>query len=120
MRIEQLPKEEYTARIRRIQSELKKAGIDVLVSYSSECESSSSRYLAGFWPFFDFASVIVPVKGEAVLVTGGPESLEFARSFSSAEKLRINPLLVVSRMDMLRAAYPVEPVQIHQQDDKRQ
>ena len=94
MRHEPLPKTEYARRIARVQEELNKDGLDVLVGYSSECESGTSRYLTGFWPFFDFASVIVPAKGEAVLVTGGPESLEFAKAQSSVPQIHVNPLLV--------------------------
>ncbi len=91
---EMLPKEEYVIRRKRLQDEMKKSGFDVIVTYSSENESQSSRYLVGFWPFFDFASVIVPVEGEEVLVTGGPESYEFAKDFSRASKIAINSKLV--------------------------
>ena len=64
------------------------------VGYASECESATSRFLTGFWPFFDFAGVIVPSQGQAVLVTGGPESYEFAKVFSQQAEIVINPLLV--------------------------
>jgi Xaa-Pro aminopeptidase len=70
--------------------------LDVFIGYSSESESGTSRYLTGFWPFFDFACVVVPARGKAVLVTGGPESLEFARKFAQAGEIRVNPLLVES------------------------
>jgi Xaa-Pro aminopeptidase len=73
-----------------------KADLDVFVGYSSESESAISRYLTGFWPFFDFCSVVVPAKGKAVLVTGGPESFEFASRFARGVDVRINPLLVES------------------------
>jgi Xaa-Pro aminopeptidase len=36
----------------------------------------------------------VPVQGKAVLLTGGPESLEFAKTFCQATEIRVNPLLV--------------------------
>ena len=39
--------------------ELAAADLDVLISYSSESEPASSRYLADFWPFFDFAGVVI-------------------------------------------------------------
>ena len=94
MRLAPLPPSEYARRVAGLQEELKKLGLDVLVGYSSECESATTRYLTGFWPFFDFAGVIVPAEGKAVLVTGGPESLEFARAFSHAPEIRVNPLLV--------------------------
>lgn len=89
-----LPKEEYINRRSRLQEEMKKNGLDVIITYSSENESQSSRYLVGFWPFFDFASVIIPSEGEELLVTGGPESYEFAKEFSRASRIAINSKLV--------------------------
>jgi Xaa-Pro dipeptidase len=94
MRLKPLPESEYKRRIDKLQEILKDADIDVFVGYSSECESATSRYLSGFWPFFDFSSVVVPKEGKAVLVTGGPESLEFARVFSKIPDIKVNPLLV--------------------------
>ena len=94
MRLKPLEGSEYTRRIVKLQKVLKDEEIDVLVGYSSECESATSRYLAGFWPFFDFSAVVVPADGTPVLVTGGPESLEFARAFSEISDIRVNPLLV--------------------------
>jgi Xaa-Pro dipeptidase len=94
MRLEPLPLSEYERRIRRLQEELKAAGMEAFVGYSSECESATSRFLTGFWPFFDFSSVVVPAQGKAVLVTGGPESFAFAQEFSRGADIRINPLLV--------------------------
>jgi Xaa-Pro aminopeptidase len=94
MRLKPLPSSEYAERVAKLQGELRKNGIDLFISYSSECESSSSRYLTGFWPFFDFAVVAVPVEGQAALLTGGPESYEFAKDFSSVPAIFINPLLV--------------------------
>ena len=94
MRLQALPPTEYSERISRLQKELEKNEIDLFVGYSSECESASSRYLAGFWPFFDFAAVLVPAKGKAALLTGGPESYEFAKNFATVPSIYINPLLV--------------------------
>jgi Xaa-Pro aminopeptidase len=94
MRLNQLPSSEYAERVAKLQEELRKNGIDLFIGYSSECESSSSRYLTGFWPFFDFAVVAVPSDGQAALITGGPESYEFAKDFSSVPSIFINPLLV--------------------------
>jgi len=78
----------------RLQAELRAAGLDCLVGYSSESEPATTRYLAGFWPFFDFAGMVVPATGEAVLITGGPESLEFARAFAQVPRIAVNPLFV--------------------------
>src|SRR5680860_239252 len=94
MRLNPLPSSEYAERVAKLQEELRKNGIDLFIGYSSECESASSRYLTGFWPFFDFAVVAVPSEGQAALITGGPESYEFAKDFSSVPAIFINPLLV--------------------------
>ena len=82
-----IPKEEYSKRIENIQQEMKEKKLDLIVTYSCECESANSRYLADFWPFFDFAGVAIPAEGEAVLLTGGPESLEFAERFSKIDNI---------------------------------
>jgi len=94
MRFKPIPFSEYADRIGRLQKELKKENLDVFVGYSSECESSTSRFLTGFWPFFDFASIIIPAEGKAALVTGGPESFDFAKIFSNIPEICVNPLLV--------------------------
>lgn len=94
MRLKPIEEGEYRRRINALQRVLMEEEVDVLVGYSSECESATSRYLSGFWPFFDFCSVVVPKEGSPVLVTGGPESLEFARGFSRIRDIRVNPLLV--------------------------
>jgi Xaa-Pro aminopeptidase len=94
MRLDPLPDSEYQRRVRRLQEELTAAELDVFVGYSSECESATSRFLTGFWPFFDFSSVVVPARGKPVLVTGGPESYVFAQHFTRGSEIRVNPLLV--------------------------
>ncbi len=94
MRLNPLPQSVYTDRINRLQQKLQQANIDLFIGYSSECESATSRYLCGFWPFFDFCAVMVPAQGTAALVTGGPESYEFALSFAKSVDIYINPLLV--------------------------
>ena len=89
-----IPKEEYRQRVEKVQEEMRKRELDLIVTYSSECESANSRYLADFWPFFDFSGVVIPVEGEAILLTGGPESLEFAKQFSKIDDIRVHPMFV--------------------------
>ena len=96
MRLNPMPKAEYESRIKRLQKELADNGVDVFIGYSSESESGTSRYLSGFWPFFDFVSIIVPANGPAALVTGGPESYDFAKEFSAIDNIFIDPLFVES------------------------
>jgi len=94
MRLKTLTDSIYSLRIEKLQNKLKENNLDLFVGYSSECEPATSRYLTGFWPFFDFAAVLVPAQGNAALVTGGPESYEFAKTFSKSVNIYINPLLV--------------------------
>ncbi len=94
MRTAIIPDADFAQRIVRLQQEMAHADLDVLVTYSSESEPASSRYLADFWPFFDFAGVVVPRAGAPALVTGGPESYEFACQFSRIKNIHIHPLFV--------------------------
>lgn len=96
MRTDIIPDADYQQRVSRLQAEMDRADLDVLVTYSSESEPASSRYLADFWPFFDFAGVVVPREGAPALVTGGPESYEFARQFSRIKDIHIHPMFVES------------------------
>ena len=96
MRTTIIPDSDFEDRVKRLQVELACADLDVLITYSSESEAASSRYLADFWPFFDFAGVIVPREGAPALVTGGPESYEFAKQFSRIKDIHIHPLFVES------------------------
>jgi Xaa-Pro dipeptidase len=96
MRTEMIPDSDYERRVARLQAEMARANLDVLVTYSSESEAASSRYLADFWPFFDFAGVVVPREGPPALITGGPESFEFAKQFSRIKNIHIHPLFVES------------------------
>ena len=90
----EIPKAEYEQRMRRIQDEMRKEQIDVLIAYACECESANVRYLSNFWAVFDFAGVVVPQSGPPMLLTGGPESYDFARQFSKIEDIRVHPLYV--------------------------
>jgi Xaa-Pro aminopeptidase len=96
MRTPMIPDSDYQRRVERLQQEMAKVNLDVIITYSSESEPASSRYLADFWPFFDFAGVVVPREGPAALITGGPESYEFAEQFSTIKNLHIHPLFVES------------------------
>jgi len=87
----EIPDSEYKERVKRVQDRMAKDDLDLLVVYSSECESANVRYLADFWPTFDFAGVLIPREGEATLLTGGPESLDFARKFSRIKRIMIHP-----------------------------
>ena len=89
-----IPRSEYESRIARVQDAMGKAGLDVLITHACECESANVRYLTNFWAVFDFVGVVVPREGKPVLLTGGPESYDFAVQFAQIDDVRINPLYV--------------------------
>ena len=89
-----IPDQEYKERVARIQEAMKKRQLDLLIGYGCECESANIRYLADFWPSFDFAGIVVPAAGSPFVVTGGPESKWFAESFSRIADVRVNPKFV--------------------------
>ena len=92
--IKRLPREEYDLRIRRVQERMAKEGIDLLVAHACECESATVRYLTDFWAVFDFVGVLVPVEGKPILLTGGPESYDFAVKFARIDDVRVHPMYV--------------------------
>ena len=92
--IMKLDRAEYDARIARVQEGMRKAGIDLLVTHACECESATVRYLTNFWAVFDFVGVLVPVEGDPILLTGGPESYDFAVQFAQIGDVRVHPMYV--------------------------
>ncbi len=89
-----IPRSEYDARISKIQDAMKAQEIDLLITHACECESASVRYLTNFWAVFDFVGVLVPREGKPVLLTGGPESYDFAVQFAQIDDVRIHPMYV--------------------------
>ncbi|HHW48690.1 MAG TPA: aminopeptidase P family protein [Clostridiaceae bacterium] len=89
-----IPKEEYLQRIKNLQKRMRAEDIDILLTHACECESANVRYLSGFWAVFDFAGVLVPREGNAILLTGGPESYDFAVQFANIDDIRIHPMYV--------------------------
>jgi len=85
--ITEIPTSEFQDRIRRVQGELARRGLDALLTFGSEAEPQFVRYLSDHWPAFETAGVLVPVAGEAILLIG-PESLTYAQSRSKIAKLR--------------------------------
>lgn len=92
--IMQLPKQEYEARIKNVQRLMRARGIDLLIAHACECESATVRYLSNFWAVFDFVGVLVPVEGNPILLTGGPESYDFSVQFAQIDDVRVHPLYV--------------------------
>jgi len=85
--ITEIPKSEFEERIRRVQSELARAGLDALLTFGSEAEPQFVRYFSDYWPAFESAGVLIPVAGEPVLIIG-PESLTYAQVRSKIPRIR--------------------------------
>ena len=92
--IMQLKREEYDRRVARVQEKMREKGIDLLVTHACECESATVRYLTNFWAVFDFVGVLVPAEGKPILLTGGPESYDFAVKFAQIDDVRVHPMYV--------------------------
>jgi Xaa-Pro aminopeptidase len=89
-----IPKEEYKDRVEKVQAAMREQDVDVCIVHSCECESANVRYLTNFWAVFDFVGVVIPQEGKPVLLTGGPESYEYAKQFAVIEDIRIHPMYV--------------------------
>jgi len=85
--ITEIPKSEFEERIRRVQSELARRGLDALLTFGSEAEPQFVRYFSDYWPAFESAGVLIPVAGEPVLIIG-PESLTYAQVRSKIPRIR--------------------------------
>ena len=77
-----IPRSEYDERIKKVQAMMAEEGYDIVVTHACGCESATVRWLTNFWAVFDFVGVIIPKKGAPILLTGGPESYDFAVQFA--------------------------------------
>ena len=89
-----ISREEYDARIARVQSAMNEENVDVLITHACECESANVRFLTNFWAVFDFVGVIVPREGKPLLLTGGPESYDFSKMIAQLDDIRVHPIYV--------------------------
>lgn len=83
-----IPQEEFRQRIRNVQEQMNKQGLDLLLAYGNEAEPQYVRYLSDYWPSFETAGVLVPAQGEAMLLIG-PESLTYAADRSTLGTIRL-------------------------------
>ena len=83
----QIPLSEFQERVRKVQAELAKRGLDALLTFGNEAEPQFVRYFTDHWPAFETAGVAIPVEGEPLLLIG-PESLTFAQSRSKITNIR--------------------------------
>ena len=85
--IKEIPVKEFKERIKKVQIKIAEKGLDAVIVHSNESDFANVRYLSDFWPVFETAGAIVPVKGEPILLVG-PESETFAGGRSKIKKIR--------------------------------
>jgi Xaa-Pro aminopeptidase len=85
--ITEIPRSEFQNRVKHVQAELARHGLDALLTFGGEAEPQFVRYLSDYWPAFETAGALVPVEGEPILLIG-PESLTYAQSRSKIDKIR--------------------------------
>ena len=74
-----LSKEERNVRLRRLQEVMGTKELDFALVYYDVFNIGNGWYLTGWCPQFESGSVLVPRKGEPMIL-GGPESEPFANS----------------------------------------
>jgi Xaa-Pro aminopeptidase len=103
--ITEIPKSEFLERVRRVQAELARRGLDALLTFGNEAEPQFVRYFCDYWPAFETAGVLIPVEGEPILIIG-PESLTYAQSRSKIEVIR----QVLQYRESSEPEYPGKPL----------
>ncbi len=82
-----LPGEESEARLVRVRQIMAAQGLDLVLVYYDEFNVGNGWYLTGWCPQFESGAVLVPRRGEAMIL-GGPESEPFARLDSAITETR--------------------------------
>jgi Xaa-Pro aminopeptidase len=77
---------EFKSRVARIQKIMREKSIDLLLAFSTESEPAYVRYLSDYWPSFETAGVLIPQKGDPILLIG-PESLTYASGRSRISRI---------------------------------
>lgn len=85
---------ETAKRIDGLKAILSAKGLDAALIYYDELNIANGWYLTGWAPQFEKGAVLVPIKGEPLLL-GGPESEPFAQMASAIRKTRSFPVFMV-------------------------
>jgi Xaa-Pro aminopeptidase len=101
----ELPDSEFSSRLTRIQEQLVENGYDAYLVHCNEADQANVRYLSDHWPIFETAGVLVPARGEAILLIG-PEAEPFAADRSRIRKIR----RMVEYRESAEPDYPDIPV----------
>ncbi len=82
-----IPDSEFIERVEKVQKIMAEKGYDFLLCYGNEAEPQFVRYFSDYWPSFETAGVLIPVKGQAKLLIG-PETLTYASDRSRISDIR--------------------------------
>ncbi|MDD5603677.1 MAG: Xaa-Pro peptidase family protein [Eubacteriales bacterium] len=85
---------EHAGRLEKVRELLNKNDLDFALVYYDEFNLANGWYLTAWCPQFESGAVLVPRKGEA-LILGGPESEPFARQDSAIRETRNLPVFMV-------------------------
>lgn len=86
--------QETSARIEKVKKLLMEKELDAAIVYYDELNVANGWYLTGWCPQFEKGAVLIPVKGEPILL-GGPESEPFAVMNSAVKNTRCFPVFMV-------------------------
>jgi Xaa-Pro aminopeptidase len=100
-----IPDQEYRDRMRKLQRNIRAAGLDAALVHSNEADAANVRYLSDYWPTFESAGVLVPAAGTPVLIIG-PESEAYAQMRSKIPHIE----MMVEYRESADPEYPGIPV----------
>ncbi len=80
---------EFEQRLEKFRANIKKEGLDACLVHATESDMAHVRYLSEYWPTFETAAVLMPAKGEPVLLVGPESDIYSSRRsfFKNIEKL---------------------------------
>ncbi len=82
-----IARREFLERLEQIREAMKAGGIDAVLVYGDEYRREYLRYVSNYWPIFERAMLVVPRKGEPILL-GAPECEKVAREMSVWQDIR--------------------------------
>lgn len=92
---------DFKNRIEAAREVARKNKLDAVMVFSTECEPAQVRYFSDYWPSFETAAVLIPVKGDPALIIG-PESLTYASARTKIPN-------IIQLMDFRESSQPEYP-----------
>ncbi|NLA92159.1 MAG: hypothetical protein GX842_01800 [Spirochaetales bacterium] len=62
-----IKKEEYQARLRKLQERMAKDSVDMFIIYGDEFRRENLRYMANYWPIFERGILLVSLHQDPIL-----------------------------------------------------